>query len=159
MWAGSCSSNSTPSLGTSIYYGCRPQKSQKKKRYFNRVFPFHHSYSLQHCYHSFHISISSYNNPIHSCYCYFKHYSLDKYRIRNINHSILLSVIPFLTYSPSLCKYKLLTCIIFLLPEEPLLTNFQGGIAGNKFLCLIKFLFLLFLLHLKNIFTRDIILR
>ena len=30
--AGSCSSNSTPSLGTSIYFWCSPKKKKKKKK-------------------------------------------------------------------------------------------------------------------------------
>jgi len=31
VWAGSCSSDSTPSLGTSICFGCGPKKRTKKK--------------------------------------------------------------------------------------------------------------------------------
>ena len=32
VWAGSCSSNSAPSLGTSICHGCGPKKTKKKKK-------------------------------------------------------------------------------------------------------------------------------
>ena len=31
VWAGGCSSNSAPSLGTSVCHRCRPQKKKKKK--------------------------------------------------------------------------------------------------------------------------------
>ena len=31
-WAGSCSSSSTPSLGTSIYHRCIPKKTAKEKK-------------------------------------------------------------------------------------------------------------------------------
>ena len=33
VWAGSCSSDSTPSLGTSICSGCSPKKQNKNKTY------------------------------------------------------------------------------------------------------------------------------
>ena len=32
VWAGSCSSDSTPSLGTSTYYRCSPKKKKEKRR-------------------------------------------------------------------------------------------------------------------------------
>ena len=32
VWAGSCSSDSTPSLGTSICHGCGPKKEKKRKK-------------------------------------------------------------------------------------------------------------------------------
>ena len=32
VWAGSCSSDTTPSLGTSTYYRCSPKKKKEKRR-------------------------------------------------------------------------------------------------------------------------------
>jgi len=55
--AGSCSSDLTPSLGTSICHGCGPKKTEKKKEtkrggpgrgtWVSFFFPFIHSYSLR----------------------------------------------------------------------------------------------------------------
>ena len=37
VWAGSCSSDSIPSLGTSIGHECGPKKQKKKKKFLSKI--------------------------------------------------------------------------------------------------------------------------